>query len=71
MGENKILIGGRGLGGRRKMGEKGDRIRCWMRLERCTTDQKIEQRCVAMGDWELGGSHQKVPDPRKARGSQD
>ena len=24
-----------------------------------------------MGDGELGGSHQKVPDARKARGSQD
>jgi len=29
------------------------------------------QRCVAMGYGELGGSHKKVPDARKARGSQD
>jgi hypothetical protein len=33
--------------------------------------QEIEQRCVAMGDEELWGNNQKVPDARKARGSQD
>ena len=26
---------------------------------------------LAMGDVELGGNHQKIPDARKARGSQD
>jgi hypothetical protein len=33
-------------------------------------DREIEQRCTS-GEWGAGGSHQKVPATRKARGSQD
>jgi hypothetical protein len=46
-------------------------IRYGKRWGRSIEGQEIEQRCVAMGDGELGGSHQKVPDARKARDSQD
>ena len=49
--------GGQGKRGRIRYGRK------------CTEVQKIEQRCVAMGDEELEGSNQKVSDARKARAS--
>ena len=39
--------------------------------EKITEGQETEQRCVAMGDGELGVSNQKVPDARKSRASQD
>ena len=48
-------------------GKKRRRIRYGRRW---SEGQEIEQRCVAMGDGEPG-SNQKVPDARKARGSQD
>ena len=32
---------------------------------RCTEDQKIEQRCVAMGDWELVLATRKYQMARK------
>jgi hypothetical protein len=43
---------------------------CGRRQGRCTEDQEIEQLC-SCGGWGTGGSHQKVSDARKARGSQD
>jgi hypothetical protein len=52
-------------------GKKRGRIRYGRRWRRCTEGQEIEQRYIAMGDGELGGSNQKVPDARKARASQD
>jgi hypothetical protein len=45
------------------MGKKGDKVRCGMRLGRCTTDQEIEQRCVSVGDWELGVATRKSQIP--------
>ena len=62
------------MGGREeRKGKKSGRIRCvcvWG--GRCTEDQEIEQRGVCSnGGWGTGGSHQKVPDARKARGSKD
>jgi hypothetical protein len=57
---------------RRRRGKReGGRIRFRRRQGKCTVVQEIEQRCVAVRDGELWGSHQKVPDARKARGSQD
>jgi hypothetical protein len=35
-----------------------------------TEGQEIKQMC-SNGGWRTGGSHQKVPDARKARGSQN
>jgi hypothetical protein len=74
--QNKIIKGNRGWKGLgRKIGgggEKEGKNQVWRRWRRCTEGQEIEQRCVAMGDEELGGdSNQKVPDARKARASQD
>ena len=52
-------------GGKRRRG-----IRCRRKWGKCIEGQKIEQRCVALG---IGnrGNQQKVPDVKKARGSQD
>ena len=36
-----------------------------------TEIQEMEQRCGAVRDEQLVGSHQKVPDAKKARNSQD
>ena len=54
--------------GREEGGGKRVRIRYGKR-QRCTEGQEIEQRCVAMGDGELGVATRKVPDARKARAS--
>ena len=57
--------------GGRKEGKRKKKGRIWYgRWRRCTEGQKIEQRCVALG---IGnrGNQQKVPDVKKARGSQD
>jgi hypothetical protein len=40
-------------------------IRCGRRQERCTQGQEIEQRCVAMGDGELGIATRKSQMPGK------
>ena len=55
--------------GRKKGGgeEKGGRIRCGRRPGRCTGDQEIEQRCVAMGDGELGVANMKFQMPGNKR----
>jgi hypothetical protein len=40
---------------REREGEgKGFKIRCGRRRERCTRCQEIEQKCVAVGDQNLG-----------------
>ena len=52
----------RDLGGRKKEGEKRGRIRYW---RRCTEDQEIEKRCIAMGDGELGVATRKFQMPGK------
>jgi hypothetical protein len=55
---NNIIKGSRGweeLGRKKGEGwENRGRIRHGVRRKRCTEDQEIEQRCVAMGDGELG-----------------
>jgi hypothetical protein len=62
-GGNKIITGERGLEGLgRKKGEgeeKGARIRCGRRQRRHTEGQEIEQRCVAMGERELGVAYRE------------
>ena len=72
--QNKILMGGRGwkeLGRKRGWGEeKGGRGRFVRRQRRWKEGQETEQRYVAMGRGNRD-SQQKVPDSRKARGSQD
>ena len=50
---------------RRGRGEKKGRIRCGKRQGRCTEGQKIEQRCVAMGDGEMEGVTRKSQMPEK------
>jgi hypothetical protein len=44
---------------------KGGRIRTGRRGRRCTEGQEIEQRCVAMGDGELGEATRKSQMPGK------
>ena len=52
--------------GREREGEvKVSRIRCGKRLERCREGHKIEQRCIAVGDWELGIATRKSQMPGK------
>jgi hypothetical protein len=43
-------------------GERG-RIKYGRRWRRCTEGQEIEQRCVAMGNGELGITTRKSPMP--------
>ena len=66
---NKIIKGSRGWEGlgrkRRGGGEKRSRIRYGRRWRRCTEGQEIEQRCVAMGDGELGVATRKSQMPEK------
>ena len=54
-------LGGRQAGERKKRG----RIRYGRRWRRCTEGQEIEQRCVAMGDGELGVATRKSQMPGK------
>ena len=55
-----------GEGGRKRRGrEKGNRIRCGRRWGRSTEGQEIEQRCVAVGDGELGVATRKSQIPGK------
>jgi len=49
-------------GGKEREMKKGGRIRCARRLRRCTEDHEIEQRCVGMGDREMGFS---TENPRR------
>ena len=61
---NKIIMGYRGwekLGEKRKGEQKkrGGRIRYGRRWARCTEVQGNKQRCVAMGDGELGVANRK------------
>jgi hypothetical protein len=42
----------------------------WEETGRCIEGQEIEEVCSS-GGLGSGGSHQKLPDVRKARGSQD
>jgi hypothetical protein len=69
---SKIITGGREWEEeRREKGKVRGLTSCGKRWGRC---QGIEQKCVSIGDREQGGregSQQKVPDIRKARGSQD
>ena len=55
---NKIITGGRGMKGsgrkRGGWGRSGGRIRYRKRWERNTDGQKIEQKPVAVGNWEVG-----------------
>ena len=66
---NKIIKGSRGWEGlgrkRGEGGEKRGRIRYGRRWRRCTEGQEIEQRCVAMGDGELGVATRKSQMPGK------
>ena len=50
---------------RQEKGEKRGRIRYGRRWRRCTEGQEIEQRCVAMGDGELGVATRKSQMPGK------
>ena len=52
-----------------RRGKKRGRIKCEGRWGRYTKDQQINERWVARGGEKLGGSQQKVPDARKAKGS--
>ena len=55
-----------GEGGRKRRGrEKGNRIRCGRGWRRSTEGQEIEQRCVAVGDGELGVATRKSQMPGK------
>ena len=54
----------RDLGGSEEGGEEGG-IRYGRRWRRCTEGQEIEQRCVAMGDGELGVATRKSQMPGK------
>ena len=66
---DKIIMGGRGgrelgrRGGREE--EKWGRIRCGRRWGKCTECEEIEQRCVAIGDGELGVATRKSQMPEK------
>ena len=65
---NKIIKESRGweeLGRKRRGGGEKRRIRYGRRWRRCTEGQKIEQRCVAMGDGELGVATRKSQMPGK------
>ena len=54
------------MGGREEgEGKKRGRIRYGRRWRRCTEGQEIEQRCVAMGDGELGVATRKSQMPGK------
>ena len=67
MGNNTIK-GSRGweeLGRKREGGGGRGRIRYGKRWRRCTEGQEIEQRCVAMGDGELGVATRKSQMPGK------
>jgi hypothetical protein len=61
------------LEGERKEREKGDRIRFRKRKERVIEGQDIKPRKKkhSSGEWGTWSSHKKVPDARKARGSQE
>jgi hypothetical protein len=39
--------------------KKGGKNQVWKETERCTERQEIEQRCVTMGDGELGVINRK------------
>jgi hypothetical protein len=66
---NKIIKeveGLRDMGGREEgEGKKRKRIRYGRRWRRCTEGQEIEQRCVAMGEGELGVATRKSQMPGK------
>jgi hypothetical protein len=66
-----LKVGGTLEEGKRGRGKREGRICYGRRWKRCTEGQEIEQRCVAMGDEELGCCKKKVPDARKRRDSQD
>ena len=52
------------MGGREEgEGNKRGRIKYGRRWRRCTEGQEIEQRCVAMGDGELGVATRKSQMP--------
>ena len=51
--------------GKRGRGKREGRICYARRWERCTEGQEIEQRCVAMGDGELGVATRKSQMPGK------
>jgi hypothetical protein len=51
------------LGGREE--KRVGRIKCERRQGRCTESQEIEQRCIAMGDGELGVANRKSQMPGK------
>jgi hypothetical protein len=46
-------------------GKRGAEIRYGRRWRRCTEGQEIKQRCVAMGDGELGIATRKSQMPGK------
>ena len=63
---SREVEGGRDLEGREdREGKKRGRIRYGRRWRRCTEGQEIEQRCVAMGDGELGVATRKSQMPGK------
>jgi hypothetical protein len=72
---NKIIMEGRGRKelGRAREGEgKGEQDKVWEEIVGGSIEGKeIERRNVAVGDGELGVATRKVPDAKKARGSQD
>jgi hypothetical protein len=52
------------LAGRKEReGKNRGQIKYGRKWKRCTESQKIEQRGVAMGDREMGGSNQKFQMP--------
>jgi hypothetical protein len=58
-------VGGTWEEEKRERGEKGHRMRYGRRWRRCTEGQEIEQRCVTMGDGELGVATKKCQMPGK------
>jgi hypothetical protein len=63
---SREVEGERGLGGGEEgEGKKRRRSRYGKRWRRCTEGQEIEQRCVSMGDEELGVATRKSQMPGK------
>jgi hypothetical protein len=69
---SREVEGGRELGGREKGdGEKGEQEQVWSERGMIYRGSGIWTKVCHNRVWGTGGSHQQVPDARKARGSQD
>jgi len=64
--------GGRNFGGREEVeGKRGGQDQVWEETGIVNRGSGIETEVCSNGEWGGRGSHQQVPDARKARGSQD